>query len=116
MRVQPLGDYVLIKPTEVKQTESGIIMPDTAQKRPQEGTVIAAGPGRHTLSGEFIPMAKEIVAGKKIFYGSFAGVEHEIAGQTCLVLKQQDILLAEVEEVDGGETPVVTSADNVAAK
>lgn len=116
MHVQPLSDYVLVKPVEVKETASGIIMPDTAQKRPQEGVVVAAGPGRHTLSGDFIPMEKSIVRGKTVYYGSYAGVEHEFNGQTCLVLKQGDILLVEVEEADGRETPTVTSADHVAAE
>lgn len=100
-RYQPLSDYVIvIPPKPPDKTPSGIIIPDTVKdsNKPQSGVVIAVGPGRLTEAGVRLPMY--VKAGQNVLFGSYAGVEHNINGQECLVIRQEDLLLAEVEEDD----------------
>ncbi len=90
-KYQPLGDRVLVKPAEQEEmTKSGILLPDTAKERPQEGAVIAAGPGRTTDDGKLIPMA--VKKGDKVLYSKFAGTEVKLDDEEHLILSERDIL------------------------
>lgn len=91
MNIQPLGDRVVIKavPQEEK-TKSGIIMPDTATKeKPQEGEVLAVGPGR-LEKGERIPL--DVKVGDRVIYSKYAGTEVKYEGEEYLILRESDIL------------------------
>lgn len=88
---QPLGDRLVIKPVEQeKQTKSGIVLPDTAKERPQEGVVQAVGPGRTTDEGKRVPM--EIKSGDLVLYSKFAGTEIKEEEEEYLILSERDIL------------------------
>ena len=77
MKIRPLGDRILVKAEEPKEKKiGGIIIPDTAKEKPQEGTVIAAGNGRIGKDGKVIPM--EIKVGDKVLYGKYSGTEVKI--------------------------------------
>lgn len=90
MKIQPLGDRVVIKalPLEEK-TKSGIIMPDTAKEKPQEGEVVAVGPGRME-KGERV--ALDVKAGDRVIYSKYAGTEVKYDGDEYLILRESDIL------------------------
>ena len=90
MNIQPLGDRVVIKalPLEEK-TKSGIIMPDTAKEKPQEGEVVAVGPGRME-KGERV--ALDVKAGDRVIYSKYAGTEVKYDGDEYLILRESDIL------------------------
>lgn len=84
--IKPLADRVLIEPKEAEtKTASGIYIPDTAKEKPQQGTVIAAGPGKKDE-----PM--EVKAGDQVIYGKYAGTEVTVDGKKYLIVKQSDIL------------------------
>ncbi len=88
---QPLGDRIVIKPVEQEEvSKGGLVLPDTARERPQEGEVIAAGPGRLTDEGNRIPM--ELVVGDKVLYAKYAGTELKEDDEDYLVLRETDIL------------------------
>jgi chaperonin GroES len=88
---QPLGDRILIKPTEQEEvSKGGLVLPDTARERPQEGEVIAAGPGRLTEEGTRIPL--ELSVGDKVLYAKYAGTEIKEDEEDLLVLRESDIL------------------------
>lgn len=89
MKLRPLADRVIVKaiPTEEK-TKSGIIMPDTAKEKPQEGEVIAVGPGKME-KGERIPM--EVKVGDRVIYSKYAGTEVKYDGEEYLILRESDI-------------------------
>lgn len=88
---QPLGDRILIKPVEQEEvSKGGLVLPDTARERPQEGEVIAAGPGRLTDEGSRIPM--ELAIGDKVLYAKYAGTELKEDDEDYLVLRESDIL------------------------
>ena len=90
-KLQPLGDRVLIKPMEKEEvTKSGIVLPDTAKEKPQEGEVIAVGPGRLTEDGKRIVMDVEV--GDKIIYAKYAGTEIKLDGEEFIILRETDIL------------------------
>jgi chaperonin GroES len=90
-QLQPLGDRVLVKPSErEEQTKSGLVLPDTAQERPQEGSIIAVGPGRMTDEGKRVPL--DLKAGDKVVYSKFAGTEYSNDGEDYLILTERDIL------------------------
>ena len=89
-KIQPLGDRVLIKPLEAEEkTKGGIIVPDTAKEKQQEGKVIAAGKGR-TEDGKTV--ALEVKVGDKVLYGKYSGTEIKIDGEDMLIVKEEDIL------------------------
>jgi len=90
MNIKPLADRVIIKalPMEEK-TKSGIIMPDTAKEKPQEGEIVAVGPGK-VEKGERI--ALEVKVGDRVMYSKYAGTEVKYDGQEYLILKETDIL------------------------
>ena len=90
-KVKPLGDRVLVEPQEKEETTaSGLVLPDNAKERPQEGKVIAVGPGRLNDDGKRIAM--EIKAGDVVVYSKFAGTEYSENGTDYLVLRESDIL------------------------
>ena len=91
VKFAPLGERVVVKPTEKEATTaSGLILPDTAKERPQEGKVIAVGPGRLNDDGKRIAM--EVKAGDVVVYSKFAGTEYSENGTDYLVLRESDIL------------------------
>ena len=88
--LQPLEDRVVVKPDEGEEvTTSGIVIPDTAKERPQEGAVVAVGPGRFE-DGQRIPM--DVKAGDKIIYSKYGGTEVKIEGEDYLILSARDVL------------------------
>ena len=91
VRLRPLGDRVIVKPIEKKdEVRSGLIIPDTAKEKPQEGEIIAAGKGKIGDDGKLIPM--DVKAGDKILYGKYSGTEVKLDGQEYLIMHQDDIL------------------------
>ncbi len=91
MNVKPLSDRVLVKPIEQDKTaRGGIIIPDTAKERPQEGEIISVGPGKIADSGELIAMS--VKAGQKVLYGKYAGTEITIEGSEYLIMQESNIL------------------------
>ena len=90
-KLRPLGDRVVIQPTPREDmTKSGIVLPDTAKEKPQEGKVIAAGPGRILDDGK--REAMDIKKGDKVLYAKYAGTEFKIEGDELLIVSQKDIL------------------------
>ena len=90
-KLQPLGDRVVIKPLEREEkTKSGIFIPDTAKERPQEGEVIAVGPGRTTDEGKVLPL--ELKVGDAVVYSKFAGTEFSEDDVDYLIMAERDIL------------------------
>lgn len=91
MKIKPLNDRILVKRIEEEEkTAGGIIIPDTAKEKPQEGMVIAAGPGKTDEKGKRIPT--EIKAGDKVLFGKYAGTEVKIDGVEHLIMREDDIL------------------------
>lgn len=91
MKLKPLGDRVLVKALEAKEAKKGgIIIPDTAKEKPQEGEVIAVGPGKIDDNGKKIPM--DVKAGDKILFGKYSGTEVKIDDVEYLIMHQDDIL------------------------
>ena len=87
----PLGERVIIKPIEQEQqTKGGIFLPDTAKEKPQEGEVVAVGPGRVSEDGNRIPM--ELSSGDRVIYSKFAGTEYKDGDDEYLILRESDIL------------------------
>jgi chaperonin GroES len=90
-KLRPLGDRVVIQPTPREEmTKSGIVLPDTAKEKPQEGKVISAGPGRLTDEGKREPM--DVKEGDVVLYAKYAGTEFKIEGEDLLIVSQKDIL------------------------
>ena len=91
MKFKPLNDYVLISHANVEEkTSGGIIIPDTAKEKPQEGKVIAAGPGRRGRDGNRIAM--ELKEGDAVMFGKYAGNEIKIDGVDHIIMKEDEIL------------------------
>jgi chaperonin GroES len=89
--IKPLGDRVLVEPVEGEETTaSGIVLPETAKEKPQEGLVLAVGPGRLLDSGERAPM--EVKAKDKVLYAKYAGTELKRDDKKYLILSEKDIL------------------------
>jgi chaperonin GroES len=89
--IRPLGDRILVKRLEDdEKTKGGIIIPDTAKEKPQEGRVIAVGRGKMTEEGKVIPL--DLKAGDKILFGKYAGSEVKIGGEEHLILREDDVL------------------------
>ena len=90
LKIRPLHDRVALRRVDSEsKTSGGIIIPDTAAEKPQQGEVIAVGPGR-TEDGKRVPM--EVKAGDKVLYGKYSGTEVTIDGQQLLILRESDIL------------------------
>lgn len=91
MKIKPLGDRVIVEPLEQKEVKKGgIIIPDTAKEKPQEGKVIAVGPGKIDDNGKKIPM--DVKVGDKVLYGKYSGTEIKIDDKEYLIMHQDDIL------------------------
>jgi chaperonin GroES len=91
MKVKPLADRVLIKPSEAEEVKKGgIIIPDTAKEKPQQGEVMEVGPGRMTDDGKKIAM--EVKKGDKVLYGKYSGTEVTVDDAEYLVVRESDIL------------------------
>ena len=91
MKFRPLGDRVVIKRVqEDVKTAGGIIIPDTAQEKPQEGEVVAVGPGARDEKGDRI--APEVKVGDRILFGKWSGTEVKVDGQDLLIMKESDIM------------------------
>nr|WP_275449993.1 co-chaperone GroES [Carboxydothermus hydrogenoformans] len=91
MVFRPLHDRVLVKPLPTEEvTKSGIVIPDTAKEKPQQGEVKAVGSGRILENGERVPM--EVKVGDRVFYSKYAGTEVKIDGEEYLILRESDIL------------------------
>ncbi|TEU04126.1 MAG: co-chaperone GroES [Dehalococcoidia bacterium] len=91
MKLQPLGDRVVVRPSgEEEVTKGGIILPDTAKEKPQRGVVIAVGPGRLDEEGKRVPM--EVKKGDKVIYSKYAGSEIKQDDEEVLILRESDIL------------------------
>ncbi|PHY13803.1 co-chaperone GroES [Caulobacter sp. B11] len=91
MKFRPLGDRVLVKRVEEEQkTKGGIIIPDTAKEKPQEGEVVAVGPGGRNDKGDIVPL--DVKAGDRILFGKWSGTEVKVDGQDLLIMKESDVL------------------------
>ena len=90
-KLRPLGDKVIVTPTPREEmTKTGIVLPDTAKEKPQEGTVLAAGPGRKLDNGTVESM--DVKEGDKVLYAKYAGTEFKLDGEELLIVSQKDIL------------------------
>jgi chaperonin GroES len=92
MKLKPLEDRIVVKPNEAEtQTASGLVIPDTAKEKPQQGTVIAVGPGKRAeSSGELLPVGIE--EGQTVLYSKYGGTEVTVDGDELLVLNARDVL------------------------
>ena len=91
MKVQPVADRVVVEPLEEsEEMRGGLYIPDTAKEKPQQGTVVAVGPGRLSDEGERMPV--ELETGQRILYGKYSGTEVTIDGQDVLIIKESDVL------------------------
>ena len=91
MKFRPLGDRVLVKRVEDEtKTKGGIINPDSAKEKPQEGEVIAAGPGARDESGKLVPL--DLKAGDRVLFGKWSGTEVKLNGEDLLIMKESDIM------------------------
>ena len=90
-KLKPLGDKVVVQPTQREETtRSGIVLPDTAKEKPQEGVIVAVGTGRVLDNGERTKL--EVSEGQKVLYAKYAGTEIKLEGQEYLILSEKDIL------------------------
>ena len=91
MKVQPLGDRILVEVLEAKEkTKGGIVLPDTAKEKPQEAKVVAAGKGKISDDGKVIPL--QVKVGDKILFGKYTGAEITVDDKEYLILKEEDVL------------------------
>lgn len=89
--LHPLDDRIVVRPGEPEQvTASGLVIPDTAKQKPQQGEVLAVGPGRRADNGELIPM--EVAAGDTVVYAKYGGTEITVDGEDLLILSSRDVL------------------------
>ncbi len=91
MSLRPLHDRVLVEPIESDtKSAGGIIIPDTAQEKPQEGKVVAVGPGKRGDDGSIIPM--DVKKGDRVLYGKWSGTEVKVGGDTLMIMNESDIM------------------------
>jgi chaperonin GroES len=92
MNLQPLDDRIVVRPSEAEETTaSGLVIPDTAKEKPQQGEVLAVGPGRRAeQSGELIPM--DVKVGDTVVYSKYGGTEVTVDGEELLILSSRDVL------------------------
>lgn len=91
LNMRPLGDRVIVEPSEGEEvTTGGILLPETAKEKPQQGIILAAGPGRRDDSGKLVVM--DVKTNDKVLYAKYAGTEVKIGGKKLLILKETDIL------------------------
>ncbi|MGE0659660.1 MAG: co-chaperone GroES [Reyranellaceae bacterium] len=91
MSFRPLHDRILVKPEKVDtKTKGGIIIPETAQEKPQQGKVVAAGPGKRGADGKLIPI--DVKVGNKVLYGKWSGTEVKVDGEEMVILSESDVM------------------------
>lgn len=92
MSLKPLDDRIVVQPNEAEQTTaSGLVIPDTAKEKPQQGTVLAVGPGKRAEnSGELLPLGIEV--GQTVLYSKYGGTEVSVDGKDLLILSSRDVL------------------------
>jgi chaperonin GroES len=91
VNIKPLEDRIVVKPLEAEQTTaSGLVIPDTAKEKPQEGEVVALGPGRIDDNGNRVPL--DVAVGDKVIYSKYGGTEVKYAGEDYLILSARDVL------------------------
>ena len=91
MKLKPLGDRILLKALEAKeQTKGGILLPDTAKEKPQEGEIIAVGPGKKDKNGDVITLSLKV--GDVVLYGKYSGTEVNLDGDEYLIVREDDVL------------------------
>ena len=91
MKFRPLHDRVLVERIDQSEkTAGGIIIPDTAQEKPQQGEILAAGPGARDESGQIVPL--DVKAGDKVLFGKWSGTEVKIDGEELLIMKESDVM------------------------
>ena len=91
LKLKPLGGRVIVEPIEQEEmTPGGIILPETAKEKPQEGKVLAAGPGERNEKGERVPM--ELKVGDKVLFAKYSGTEIKMDGKKLLILRESDLL------------------------
>jgi chaperonin GroES len=96
LKLRPLADRVIVEPSEGdEKTASGILLPETAKEKPQQGKVLAAGPGRRDDDGKIIPM--DVKVDDVVLYAKYAGTEVKVDGKKLLILKEADILAVVTE-------------------
>ena len=89
-KIRPLGDRVIVQAMTQETSKSGIIIPDTAKEKPQQGKVVAVGPGRLSESGD--RLAPEVKEGDTVLFGKYSGTEIEVESSELLILRESDIL------------------------
>ena len=91
MKFRPLHDRVVVRRIDAEEkTKGGIIIPDTAKEKPQEGEIVAAGPGARDESGKIVPL--DVKAGDRVLFGKWSGTEVRIDGEDLLIMKESDIM------------------------
>jgi chaperonin GroES len=96
LKLQPLGDRLVVKPIEREEmTKGGIVLPDTAKEKPQEGEVLAVGPGRLSEDGKRIAM--DVKVGDRVIYAKYGGTEIRIEDEELVILRESDILAKRVK-------------------
>jgi chaperonin GroES len=91
LSLKPLGDRVVVEPIEQEEvTAGGIVLPETAKEKPQQGVVLAAGPGSRDEDGDYIPM--DVKVGDKVLYAKYGGTEFKVDGKKLLILRESDLL------------------------
>lgn len=91
LKIAPLADRVVVEPMEeTEQMRGGLYIPDTAKEKPQQGTILAVGPGRRNDDGDIIPI--DLAVGDRVLYGKYSGSEVTIDGLDVLIIKETDVL------------------------
>ena len=91
LTIQPMADRVVVEPLEeTEEMRGGLYIPDTAKEKPQQGRIVAVGPGRLNDDGERIPM--EVTDGDRVLYGKYSGTEVTVDGHDLLIIKESDVL------------------------
>ena len=89
--IKPLEDRILVRPEDTDETlPSGLVIPDTAKEKPQEGTVLAVGPGKRSDTGDLIPI--DVKEGDRVLYSKYGGTEIKAEGEELLILSARDVL------------------------
>ncbi len=105
MKFRPLHDRIVVRRVDAEEkTKGGIIIPDTAKEKPQEGEVIAIGPGGRDESGKLIPL--DLKVGDRILFGKWSGTEIKLDGEELLIMKESDVMGV----VEGAATPAKKAA------
>ena len=91
MKLQPLADRIIVKPLPAEEiTKGGIVLPDTAKEKPQEGEILAAGKGKITDDGKV--QALEVKVGDRVLYAKYSGTEFKLDGEEVLIIREEDVL------------------------